>query len=113
MVNKEEEQKKVELFKAFHNASVYGATLLKAREEETKFAKIKLYYDTDDIFRRQIDGLKIRMKKKKVKPKVIDEKIAILLREAEYRRYIASFENMKINYEARKKEMTKIKQAFS
>ena len=113
MVDKEEEEKKVELFKAFHDDSVYGSTLLKAREEESKFAKIKLYYDTDDIFRRQIDGLKIRMKKKKVKPKVIDEKIAVLLREAEYRRYIASFENMKINYEARKKEMTKIKQAFS
>jgi len=108
-----EEEKKVELFKAFHGQGIYGATLLKAREEEAKFAKIKLYYDTDDIFRRQIDSLKIRMEKKKAKPKEVEEKIAVLLKEAEYRRYIASFETMKINYEARKKEMTKIKQAFS
>ncbi|MFH1391524.1 MAG: hypothetical protein ABIH20_04400 [Candidatus Diapherotrites archaeon] len=44
---------------------------------------------------------------------IINKKTDELLREAEYRRYIASFEHMKENYEARKKEMAKIKAAFS
>jgi len=107
------ESKAVELWKAFRSDSVFGDVVNEAMKERLRIAKIRLYYDTDDIFRRQIDGLKERMKKRKAKPKVIDAKMLELLREAEYRRYIASFDNMKENFEARKKEMAKVKSAFS
>ena len=87
------DEKKTELFKAFNSNSIYGIAVEKAFEERQKLAKIKLYYDTDDIFRREIDHLKDNLKKaKKPDTNFFESKIEELLREAEYRRYIASFE---------------------
>ena len=115
MPEKTEEEKKLDLFKAF-GGSIHGSAYLKAQEQRLLLGRIKVYYDTDDIFRREIDHLKEKMKKdlKKGKPvKETDDLVLELLKEAEYRRFIASFENMKANYESRKKEMSKIKAVFS
>ena len=107
-----EDNRKTELFKAFHEDSILGNALDKFTKMQNRLATIKLFYDTDDIFRREIDALKNKAEKKKVDVEKIEEKVDEFLKEAEYRRYIASFEHMKQNYEARKKEMTKIKDAL-
>ena len=109
MVSREDKQK-TELFKAF-------------REKDTRIEKyldwqahlniMHALYQFDDIFRREVDGLRKKTEKKKMDIEQINKKIDEFVREAEYRAYIASFDNMKKNYEARKKEMSKIKEAFS
>ncbi len=105
-------QKKIELWKAFHPGSLMSPALEQMRTKQLKLATIQQFYDTDDIFRREIDGLRQKMEKKKLTLKEVEKKTEEFLREAEYRRYIATFEHMKENFDARKKEMAKIQEAF-
>ena len=113
MPDDSERDEELELWREFHKGGSQGPALKKWAELRGREATLKIFYDTDDIFRREIDGLKEKMKKGGIKPKQADEKVEELLIEAKYRRYIASFENMKENFEARKKEMAKVKEAFS
>lgn len=107
------EKKKLELWKAFHDNNILGPKFNAAAEKQAKLAKIQNYYDNDDIFRREIDALKEKMRKKKITLKQVESKTEEFLKEAEYRKYIATFEHMKENFDARKKEMAKIQEAFS
>lgn len=107
------DEKKTELWREFHKNNLFGPTYKAAFEQQAKLLKIQGFYDTDDIFRREIDGIKERMQKKKIKLKDAEKKIEELGREAEFRHYIATFEQMKQNFEARKGEMAKIKNAFT
>ena len=106
------DEKRIELWKAFHTDGMFGQVYNRAMEERMRLGLIQIFYDTDDIFRREIDFLKGSMAKKKMKVKEVEKKIGELLKEAEYRRYIATFDNMKKNYEARRSEMTKIDDAM-
>ena len=102
------DEKKTELWKAFHTNDLYLPNYQKAIENQLRLAQIQGFYDTDSAFRTEIDDLRKKMQKKKIKKKMLDKKISELLQEAEYRRYISNFGKMRQNYEARKKTMTHI-----
>ncbi len=106
------DEKKLELWKAFHTDSLFGPVYTRALEERLHLGLIQTFYDADDIFRRGIDFLRDSMAKKKMKRTEVDKKIGELLKEAEYRCYIATFGNMKKKYEVRKQEMAKIGEAM-
>ena len=107
-----DEAKRLELWKAFHADGMFGQVYNRAMEERMRLGLIQTFYDTDDIFRREIDFLKQKMAKKKMKVKDVEKAIGELLKEAEYRRYIATFDNMQKNYDARRAEMSKIDDAM-
>ncbi|GEM_PF-4791069 len=52
------------------------------------------------------------MKKKKMSLKNVEKKTDEFLQEAEYRRYMATFEHMQKNYDARKSQMARIENAL-
>ncbi|HIH09973.1 MAG TPA: hypothetical protein HA254_04880 [Candidatus Diapherotrites archaeon] len=106
------DEKKTELWKAFHSTDLFGAPYTEFSKKLARMKMLQNFYFNDDIFRREIDGLRQKMEKKKVALKAVDKKIDELVAEADYRRYIASFESMKENFEARKKEMAKVEEAF-
>ena len=108
-----DDKEKLKLWKDFHEESNFDKKMMKLAEIEARLSLIKTFYSVDDIFRREIDGLKNKSGKKKIKAGDIEKTIDEYLEEAKYRAYMASFDNMKKNFEARKKEMTKIKEAFS
>jgi hypothetical protein len=109
---KAKDEKKTELWKAFHDKSLFGSAFDEAMAKRQRFANVRLFYDTDTVFRREIDGLKKKMERTNMGLEKADAQVEEYLKEAEYRRYIATFENMRLNYDARKKEMDKLKDAF-
>lgn len=106
------DSRKIELWKEFHRGNLFGPSYTAAVEKQARLVRIQNFYENDDIFRREINGLKERMVKKKMKLKEVEKRIDELASEAEYRRYIASFEAMRQNYDARKSEMAKIGDAM-
>ena len=112
MPNVLNDEKTTELWKAFHTDNLLGPNTQKAIENQLRLREIQGFYNTDDIFRREIDFLREKMTNKKIKFKETEKKIEQFLKEAQYRRYIATFENMKQNYQARKSQMTKIQEAL-
>ena len=106
------DEKKLELWRAFHTDNIFSPVYNKAMEERLRLGLIQTFYDTDDIFRREIDGFREKMVKKKIKIKEVEKKIGEFLKEGEYRRYMATFEHMKQKFDARKKEMAKIEEAL-
>ncbi len=100
------------MWKASHTDGLFGPVYSLVMEERLRLGFIQSFYDTDDIFRREIDGLREKMAKKKIKIKEVEKKINEFLKEGEYRRYMETFENMKLNYESRKNEMAKIDEAL-
>ena len=107
------DKEKLALWKAFHEKTGFDRTMEELVETQARLSLIKAFYSVDDIFRREIDGLKNKSGKKKTKGRDIEKTIDEYLEEAKYRAYMASFDNMKKNFEARKKDMSKIKEAFS
>ena len=102
------DKEKLAIWKAFHEKTGFDRQMEKLAEIEARLSLIRTFYSVDDIFRREIDGLKKKSKKKKGS-KDVEKKIDEYLEEAKYRGYMASFDNMKKNYDARKKEMSKIR----
>ncbi len=103
------DKEKLKLWKAFHEKTGLDKRMEELAEIEARLSLIKTFYSVDDIVRREIDGLKNKSQKKKTKDRDIEKTIDEYLEEAKYRAYMASFSNMKKNYEARKKEMSKIR----
>ena len=112
MADELSEEKRIELWKAFHDTNLLGVPYNDYTKKQAKLTSLQNYYTSDDIFRREIDGLRQQMKKKKISLKAVDKKTDEFLKEAEYRRYIATFEHMQKNYNARKNQMAKIQDAL-
>ncbi len=73
---------------------------------------IRDFYTHDDIFKRQFDDIYKLAAAKEWKAEKRDKKIDELLDEAILRRTMLSFESMKKNYEARKREFEKIEKVL-
>ncbi len=116
----DELMKKVEFERQFHKDNPIEA-LDSFFEGKASRVEAQEYYEHDDIFRKEADSLKARFEKKFKTAKKgqyvkLDEELRKeqdeLLAEARLRRHILSFDTMKKNYYARKKEFEKIEKVF-
>ena len=110
--------REVERWRAWHTPSLSSMPVF---ETARQVAEEKEYYEHDTIYRKQIGSLTARYDGKLKKAKrgnmkkireAFDDDREDLLEEARLRRYLMSFDTMKKNYEARKKEFEKIDRAF-
>ena len=112
-----EMEKKLDQWRAFFSTpAIFDEYLRHKHRKEEELD----YYFHDDIYRREVDSLNAKFRKKLKESKKgyktledeFEQEREEILSEAKLRKTLMSFDTMKKNFYARKKEMNKIKKAF-